>query len=159
MATWQSGCPEAEMMETGITNEPSELGDSLRQELGKTFFRGCLKWSSRRRTPGVCRVAERGPGPGSAAEPGGASAPGTTWGSAGKQRIWLGCSCDRSCISYRFHTQLLCVDMSGVDWGAVVRLGTSDSTVGASAEPGSPNPQLCRQHRPNFPLNAYPRTC
>ena len=49
-----------------------------RQELGKTFFRGCLKWSSRGRAPGVCRVAERGPGPGSAAEPGGASAPGTT---------------------------------------------------------------------------------
>ena len=33
----------------------------------------------------------------------------------GKQRIWLGRSCDRSCISYRFHTQLLCVDVSGVD--------------------------------------------
>ena len=24
-------------------------------------------------------------------------------------------SCDRSCLSYRFHTQFLCVDVSGVD--------------------------------------------
>ena len=36
MATRQSGCSEVEMMEIGITNEPSESGDSLRQELGKT---------------------------------------------------------------------------------------------------------------------------
>ena len=36
-------------------------------------------------------------------------------GLRGSRGSGWGRSCDRSCISYRFHTQLVCVDVSGVD--------------------------------------------
>ena len=81
---------------------------------GKTFFRGYVKWSSRGRAPGVCCVAERGPAPVSAAdleEPVLLRPPEGLGGSRGSG--W-GCSCDSRCISYRFHTQLMCV--TGLLW-------------------------------------------
>ena len=86
-----------------------------RQELGKTFFRGCLKWSSRGWASGVSPVAERGHAPGSAAdleEPVLLGPPESLQGSRGS--CW-GPSCDSRCISYRVDTQLLCVDVSGVN--------------------------------------------
>ena len=86
-----------------------------RQGLGKPFFRGCLTWSSMERAPGVCPVAESGPAPRSAAdleEPVLLGPPESLQGSRGS--CW-GPSCDSRCISYRVDTQLLCVDVSGVN--------------------------------------------
>ena len=65
--------------------------------------------------PRVCRVAERGPAPVSAAdleEPVLLGPPESLQGSRGS--CW-GPSCDSRCISYRVDTQLLCVDVSGVN--------------------------------------------
>ena len=87
------------------------------RELGKTFFRGCLKMVIKGEGPwGVlCGRGATGRSPGGAVDLEVLVLLGPPEGLGRSRGSCWGCSCDISYISCRLHTQSLCMAASGVD--------------------------------------------